>query len=191
MEDELDKKYADLLIEKFKYLWDERETYFKRFDGKLPKYIALLEECSKPFSDIDKNDKNLNKNKDNYKVNFKKIIDCYKSDKRFIDYNRNIYTNFENDYLKLYEEANKMNSMKIEELKTFLSEENVIKNINNAVNNLLIYRNMVFYIIEKCYPDINIENIKNNDIEKVKFGIEENKRITEEYKEIWIMLRDH
>jgi len=188
MEYDLDTQYADLLIEKFKYLWDERETYFKKFDGELPKYIALLEECSKPFSDIDKNDKNLNKNKDNYKVHFKKIIDCYKSD---IDYNLNIYTNFENDYLKLYEEANKMNSMKIEELKTFLSKENVIKNINNAVNNLLIYRNMVFYIIEKCYPDINIENIKNNDIEKVKFGIKQDKRITEQYKNIMIMLNEY
>ena len=120
--DELDKKYADLLIEKFKYLWDERESYFKKFDGELPKYTALLEECSKPFSDIDKNDINLNKNKDNYKVHFKKIIDCYKSSKRFIDYNlllENIDTNFENDYLKLYEEAKKMNSKKIEELKNF------------------------------------------------------------------------
>lgn len=174
MEDELDKKYADLLIEKFKYLWDERESYFKKFDGELPKYIALLEECSKPFSDIDKNDKNLNKNKDNYKVNFKKIIDCLLE---------NIDTNFEDDYLKLYEEAEAMKTMtKKEKLKTFLSEENVIKNINNAVNNLLIYRNMVFYIIEKCYPDINIENIKNNDIEKVKFGIEKDKRINEQYK---------
>ena len=43
---------------------------------------------------------------------------------------------------------------------------------------------MVFYIIEQCYPDINITNIKKNDIEKVKFGIDEDKRIIKQYKSV-------